>query len=333
MRTSSLLVLVLVILSVFYGCKKDEGETSKFDTVHMAGEFYKQGKFECWMQFDGQADRPRYMWIGRPNNPCCKICRPEGVFGLNKRTNVVHIAKRDERNKDWFLKFGSFFEDAMKQAQKTDSIKIYTEKYAETTREVIVVHKTLPKRQQKYLVDPDTKLPIKFTTVRDDDPAELMRKTICVKHLAWIRYNETLPQVIFDVPPDARIVISEIDAMVYPEKGLLAEGLSPQQACVKLVSTITQAVIDKDFKTLNRYFLLPMPEDFFTNPPTPQKPVPLELLGHDEPYKHEDYWYVPVKLKLTNGEIQHTTPMLKFYKMDGKSYCFFVGTKENGLLD
>ena len=69
----------------------------KIETVYMKGEFYNQGEFECWMKFAGNPDKPTHIWLGRTGHNLCKICSPDGVFGLNKRTNRVHFASRDER--------------------------------------------------------------------------------------------------------------------------------------------------------------------------------------------------------------------------------------------
>ena len=81
---------------------------------------YKQGKFECWMKFAGDLDKPTHMWLGKRGFPFYKICSQESVFGLNKRTNRVHFAMRDERTKAWIIKFGSFFEDMARKAEKSD---------------------------------------------------------------------------------------------------------------------------------------------------------------------------------------------------------------------
>ena len=123
------------------------------ETVYMVGEFYKQGKFECWMRYDGNPDKPTHVWLGRTGHNLCKICSPDGVFGLNIRTNRVHFATRDERNKNWIFKFGSFFKDAVKRAGRSDSVIISYETDPETQQEMIVVQIETPKREHIFLVD------------------------------------------------------------------------------------------------------------------------------------------------------------------------------------
>ena len=93
-------------------------------TVHMRGEFVKQGTFECWMRFAGDVDHPTHVWLGLPGRPNCKICGPNGVFGLNLRTHRVHFASRDERDKNWFPPFGSFLKQTLEEARRNAWITV-----------------------------------------------------------------------------------------------------------------------------------------------------------------------------------------------------------------
>ena len=132
----------------------------RIETVHLAGEFYRQGEFECWMVFAGDPDQPTHLWLGGlPFGPHTKICTPEHVFGLNRRTKAVHIAERDERHQAWVLRFGRFFEEAVEAADRDDSVEVSTERDPTTQEEVIVVRITTPKREREFHVDPETKLP------------------------------------------------------------------------------------------------------------------------------------------------------------------------------
>ena len=224
----------------------------------MKGEFYKQGEFECWMRFDGDPDRPTHVWLGRTGENLCKICSPEGVFGLNRRTHRIHYASRDERGKSWIPKFGSLFKDTLRQAGSSDAIQIDDGNDVITIRQagssdavqiqdgndVITIRVTTPQREQELLVDRQTKLPTRFTTVREDNPAEMMKWTLAVKHLEEIRYNEQPPAGIFDKPADAVVVEEEVDCMVDPDSGLIADGMTREEACLAIVKQTGQALID-----------------------------------------------------------------------------------------
>jgi hypothetical protein len=267
----------------------------------------------------------------------CKICSPEGVFGLNKRTQAVHFARRDERDKTWIIRFGSFFKDAVRKAGKTDSVDIYSEPDPKTDKEFFLVHIKTSNREQKFLVDAETKLPVRFSTIREDAPMEMMRKTLAVKNLEWIRYNEQPPEGIFEMPSDAKIVGSEVDCMVDPDSGLIADGMSRQGACLAITRQACQAMIDLDIPTLTNLSLLfrlwspeiwQMVKEMKDDGQWVQG---YEITG--APYQEGDIWYVPCLLKLADNKAEMNTPMIKFYMMEGKTYCFIIGSKEKGIVD
>ena len=306
-------------------------------TVYMAGEFYMQGEFECWMKYDGNPDKPTHVWLGRTGENLCKICSPDGIFGLNMRTNRVHFASRDEREKDWILKFESFFKDAVNKAKKKDSVNIFTETDPDNGEEIIVVHIKTSKREQKFLVDSETKLPISFSTIRDDEPMEMMKMTLAVKNLTEIRYNEQPPEGIFEMPVDAVIVEEEVDCMVDPDSGLIADGLTRQEACLEIAKRTGRALVDLDIETLCKldiFFRLYPPliweqiEKMKENGQWVEKVV---ITG--EPYQEGELWFVPVEIRDQSGKNEIQNAMIKFYEMEGKTFCFIIGSKEKGVVD
>lgn len=306
-------------------------------TVYMAGEFYKQGEFECWMKFDGDPDKPTHIWLGRAGHNMCKICSPAGVFGLNRRTKAVHFASRDERGKAWVIKFGSFFRNAVKKAGRSNSVEINYETDRQTEEELIVVHIMTPKREQKFWVDPESKLPIRFTTIREDAPMEMMRRTLALKNVTQIRYNEEPPEGIFDMPADAKIVEEEVDCMVDPDSGLVADGMTREEACLAIVEQTGQALIDVDRSTLTKldlFFRLYTPEIW-------EKVKDMKAAGQwvdkftviGDPYQEGELWYVPCEIKAASGTSEVQNAMIKFYQMEGKTLCFIIGSKEKGVVD
>jgi len=305
--------------------------------VYMAGEFYRQGKFECWMKFDGDPDKPTHVWLGRTGYNMCKICSPAGVFGLNKRTKAVHFARRDERGKGWIIKFSSFFKDAVRKAQETDSVQIYNEIDPNSQKKLIVVHIKTQKREQKFWVNPENKLPISFATLRDDEPTEMLRKTLALKNIGLIRYNEEPPEGIFDMPENAVIVDEEVDTMVDPDGGLIVDGMSREQACFEIVRQTVKALIELDIstlKSLDLFFRLFTPEIW-------EKVREMKVAGQwvqgyeitGDPYQEGNLWHVPCELKIAGDKTEINTPMIKFYEMEGHTYCFIIGSKEKGVVD
>ena len=320
-----------------YAVEQTIDAIQKVRTVYMTGEFYMQGRFECWMKYDGDPDKPTHVWLGRTGHNLCKICSPDGIFGLNKRTNRVHFALRDERNKDWILKFESFFRDAVNKAGRTSSINITTETDPETGKEIIVVSIEAPKREQRFVVDPETKLPISFSTVRDDDPMEMMRKTLAVRNLTEIRYNQQPPEGIFEMPADAVVVEEEVDCMVDPDSGLIADGMTREEACLEIAKQTGMALVDLDIDTLCSLDLF-----FRLYPPPIWEQI--EKLKEDgqwvketvitgEPYQEGQLWYVPIEVRGPGEQSEIQNAMIKFYEMEGKTFCFIIGSKEKGVVD
>jgi hypothetical protein len=303
----------------------------RIETVYMKGEFYKQGEFECWMRFAGDPDRPTHVWLGRTGQDLCKICSPEGVFELNRRTHRVHFASRDERSRSWIPKFGSLFRDTVRQAGTNDAIRI------SDGNDVITIRIVSPQREQEFLVDLQTKLPIRFTTVRDDNPMEMMWQTLAVKHLTEIRYNEQPPAGIFDKPADAVVVKQEVDCMVDPDSGLVADGMTQEEACIAIVKQTGQALVELDQATLCKLDLF-----FQFYPPQIWEQVRKmkeagqwvsEFAITGAPYREGDLWYVPAEVRNKTRPAEVTTPMIKFYELEGKTLCFIIGSKEKGVVD
>ena len=339
-----IVVAVVLGISVFHGGATPAYAVTdtikameRIETVYMKGEFYLQGEFECWMRFDGNPDRPTHVWLGREGHNLCKICSPDGVFGFNQRSNRVHFALRDERGKSWIPKFGSLFKNATKGAGASDTIAVHDQLDETTGTTLIAIDINTPKRQQRFLVDPETKLPLRFETLREDDPTEMMRRTLAVRQLSEIRYNEEPPQGIFDLPQDALIVEEEVDCMVDQDSGLVADGMTREEACLELARQACQAMIDLDrakLESLALFFRLwpdPIWEQVETMKAAGQWIQSYEITG--EPYQEGGRWFVPTEVKGPGDSTEIQTVMIKFYDFDGVTHAFSIGSKEKGVVD
>ena len=331
-------VSVLDMATPAYAVEQTIDAIKKVKTVHMAGEFYGRGEFECWLRFAGDPDVPTHMWLFLPRIHLAKICSPDGLFHFNKRTNYVFFTVSDHRGRTWVLKFGSFFKDTVQGtigvagASRIDSVDIYNEKA------FIVVHVTTPEREQKFLVDPETKLPIRFSTIREDAPKEMaMRSAFTVKNIEWIRYNQEPPGGIFDMPAHAKIVQDGFDCWVDPDAGLTADGMTRQQACLAIVKQTGQALIDLDIDTLCKLdlFFLACPPEIWEQLRQMKESgqwVDAYVVAGDV-YEEGDFWYVPCEIHMSDGKSEFQTAMIKFYEMEGKTICVIVGSKEKGVVD
>lgn len=331
------IVAVLLTISILdesvtpaYAFEQTIDAIKRVKTVHMAGEFYWQGKFECWLRFDGDPDVPTHMWLCEPRVHMGMVCSPDGLFHFNGITNYVFPISQDQRGRKWIIKFNSFFKDVVKAAGKLDTVNItYGEQY-------IVVHIHRPKRDQQFLVDPETKLPISFSTTREDDPMEMI-KGMKVKNLDWIRYNEEPPDGIFKTPADATIVQNDFDCWVVPDSGLVADGLTRPQACLEIVRQTGKALIDLDIEKLCKldlFFLEYAPEHWeLLKKRKESGPWVNEYVITGDIYEEGEFWYVPSEIRISDGKREVLTMMIKFYEMEGKTICIIVGSKETGVAD
>ncbi len=315
-----------------YAVEQTVDAIKEVKTVHMAGEFYHQGQFECWLRFDGDPDVPTHLWLSLPRIHLAMICSPDGLFHYNKRTNYVFRISQDQRGRTWIIKFGSFFKDAGKAADKRGSVTISHEDKS------IAVHIHRPKREQKFLVDAETKLPISFSTIRDDAPMEMIRRQqLTVKNIVWIRYNQEPPDGIFEIPGDAKVVQNRFDCWVDPDSGLAADGMTRQEACQAIVKEMRRALVDLDIETLCKLDLMflefapEMWEQLRQMKEAGQRVD--EFVATDDAYEEDGFWYVRCELRGNDGRTEIQTPMIKFYEMGGKTLCIIVGSKEGGVAD
>jgi hypothetical protein len=216
-------------------------------------------------------------------------------------------------------------------------VDIYTESAPETNKEIIVVHIKTSKRERKFLVDSETKLPISFSTIRDDEPLEMMKMTLAVQNLTEIRYNVQPPKGIFEMPADAVVVEEEVDCMVDPDSGLIADSMTRQEACLEIVKQTGQALVDLDIDTLCKldlFFRLYPPqiwEQIAEMKENGQWVEDVVITG--EPYQEGELWYVPIEIRGQSGENEIQNAMIKFYELEGKQLCYIIGSKEKGVVD
>lgn len=307
-------------------------------TVHMAGEFY-QGKFECWMQFEDNPDEPAYLWLVSPRIPNLqRICTPEESFTFNPRTKALFQCRRDERKQPWIIHFGSFFKESLAAAKTEKGVSIGKETDAQTSRELITVDLRSKTRDQKFFVDPATKLPVRFVTLRDDTPQVTTRRGLAIRNIDWIRYNEPVPQGLFDVSAGATVVSEEPDVFATPENGLDAVGLSREDACRALLKRMGQAMIDGDIAKLRQcapFFWVVKDETFAQARATAEKTgrIPVELTVQGNAYHEGDHWFLPCAIHNRNGSVEHSTAMIKFYRFGDQERCMVIGSKEKGVYD
>lgn len=165
----------------------------------------------------------------------------------------------------------------------------------------------------------------------------MMRQTLAVKHLSEIRYNEEPPEGIFDLPVDAQIVQEEVDCLVDPDSGLVADGMTREEVCLELTRQACQAMVDLDrakLESLALFFRLwpqPIWDQVAQMKAAGQWVQDYEIIG--APYQEGDRWFVPTLVKGPGDQTEVQTVMIKFYDFDGTTYAFSIGSKEKGVVD
>jgi len=166
---------------------------------------------------------------------------------------------------------------------------------------------------------------------------EMLKKTLALKNVGLILYNEEPPGGIFDMPKDALVVEEEVDAMVDPDSGLIIDGMSHEQACLEIVRLTAKALIELDIprlKSLDLFFRLYSPDIW-------ERIREMKAAGQwvneftvtGNPYQEGELWFVPCVVKTGNGKSEVNTPMIKFYDMEGHTHAFIIGSKEKGVVD
>ena len=52
-----------------------------------------------------------------------------------------------------------------------------------------------------------------------------------------------------------------------------------------------------------------------------------------EPYQEGELWYVPIEIRGPADQNEVQNAMIKFYELEGKTFCFIIGSKEKGVVD
>lgn len=299
-------------------------------SVHFKAELYKQGNIECWMLFDESHSEPTHVCLYMPGFPIRKIDSPKGLFAYNAATNRYRVNLRDERKADWYPDFANFFKQSLESAKNNETITVTEAFDADLKKEVFIVTIDEGDRTCQYVIDSETKLPVRFTTTGSTDLMKWMRKTIAVKNISFIEYNLPEPEDLFEIPETAEKVTEEIDVRVIPGDGMEVGQLSPEQACKKVVEEFVGAVAELDFEKAKKlYFplMVPPPEKIammkLAKAAAGGDPL-IEILEIGNPHQEGVYWIVPCKVRELGGNIKNDPVRVRFFEFDTIRYCIIA---------
>jgi hypothetical protein len=213
------------------------------------------------------------------------------------RTGSYRKNSRNERDFDWHPDFRNIFAQALTAAESNDAIQIHNGTNPDTLEEAIIIDVSGPSRDVRYWIDPESRLPLRFSTVKIRNEAQLMRKTIAVREMYDIQYNQNLPEEAFQIPSDAEEVFEEVDLYVSPGVGMPVGDLDESESCIRIMQKATDALNALDIDTFAK---LTFPHGFLLreilaemlkaglqkNPGGPQ----IELLSYKAPYRVGLLW-------------------------------------------
>ncbi|MBN1817858.1 MAG: hypothetical protein JW828_10890 [Sedimentisphaerales bacterium] len=295
-------------------------------TVHFKAEFFRQGPVECWMQFDGKTKKPTHLCLFWADHPLRKIDSPNGSFAVNTATNRIFRTLRDERKKDWHLDFADFFKQSLKAAKSNGNIQIKIRNEPEADTEAIFITVDDRKRTVEYRIDAETKLPIRFTTVKLNDFMHFYRQTIAVRDMSMIEYNQPAPEGLFDVPANATEVFNEHDIIVHPGIGMPIENMDEQEACEKIIREVAATMNARDWEkvtTLLFPFGIP-PKEIRAQFDTDKSKPLVEVLELGKAQQQREYWIIHSKSREIGGKVKEEDVPVKFFEFDGQRRCMIM---------
>ena len=299
-------------------------------TVSFKAFLYKQQtEVECQMRFSDRVAKPTHIRLYFAGAPYHKIDNEHGSFAYNATTNRFRRIRRDERHFNWYPDFRQLFNRALTDAATNNQVRIGQAIESNTKQAMIVLDVNEIHREVRYWIDPESKLPTRFTTVKTHNLQHLRRQTIAARDIWDIRYNDVFPENTFTIPADAEEVFEEIDTFVTPGMGMPVGNLTDFDACIKIIRDCTDALNALDFETARKlHFPLGIPpkevlEQLTASLVGSDEPL-IQLLSHEEPYEEGPYWYVRCKVKdIKKGE-QEDLVRIRFFEFDGVRSCIIA---------
>ncbi|HUW19582.1 MAG TPA: hypothetical protein VMW16_09790 [Sedimentisphaerales bacterium] len=285
-------------------------------TVHVIGTTWDGHRFEAWNKINPQTGKAEWVCIDETPHGHKIASTPKGSCVWDKDGNVVRLTNRIISTNDF--RYSRVLEDLSNRARNPrdgEQISIYREKDARTGKRLIVIWAVTKMQDYRVYIDPVTKLPVRIIYDRADN-----MKQIC-KTIDNISYNVELPQGMFDfeVPPEH---VRDYSLLEDPNKGMPAEGMSHEEAGVKIVKEYWHALIDGNWNYVSQ--LRPV-EDWKTDY---RKDGPAELIEVRQPYPQRGCsgLIVPCVVRFTDGKVKEVELVVNYREINGQTSTIIVAT-------
>jgi len=295
-------------------------------TVHFFATDWQDREMETWIKVNPETGENDYHYLNEPERGQISISSPEITHFYHPKENKVRIVEGQALRSD--IRFGRFIEDIVDKVIEPENgeLQVIKEHDPNTGEEVIVLWAESPNYEMEAFIDPETKLPIKMNFARAT-PGQI------IKSVDEIYYNEPLPEGLFDFEiPDGAEVIREqrlwpvIDD---PKYGICAEGITKDEARVKIIKEFWGHVINKDFESA--HMLLPVAsierfKEVFGE--LGKLGGVVELISIGEPFEKANINFgilTPVQVRFSDGTILELYQITHFRRIDGKLSCVLAG--------
>jgi outer membrane lipoprotein-sorting protein len=176
--------------------------------------------------------------------------------------------------------------------------------------------------------DSETKLPVRFkqwTNINFQGEPEF--------YAAKIEYNPDLPEGIFEfkIPEGAKVTQIPHKLPNYlndPNCGLSVEGLTDEEACLKIIRDYWQAIIDGDWEYLAQLRPICNAEKWELKYKQNES-WPIEILEIGQPSQEKGCNIGPIvscMIKYSDGQIKNIKLIVKIRNIEGNKSCVIAGT-------
>lgn len=332
-RITKLAAAAVIILAVVFGITVlDKSVTPAYAiehtieamknvvTVHFFARDWQNRKLETWIKVNLETGGNDCHYLNEPERGQISISTPEITYFYHPKENKVRIVPGQALRSD--IRFGRYIEDVLDKIIEPEhgEVQIIKEHDPNMGKEVIILWAESPDYEMEAFIDPKTKLPIKIHF------AKAIKGQI-IKSVDEIYYNEPLPKGLFDfeIPEGAEVVrepslLPKIDD---PNYGIMAEGLSRDEARVKILKEFWNAVINEDFE--RAHVLLPVAsverlQEVFAEV--------VELVSVGEPFEvsHINFGILtPIRVRFSHGKVLELYQITHFRTIDEKLSCVLAG--------
>ncbi|MHC4620903.1 MAG: LolA family protein [Planctomycetota bacterium] len=296
---------------------------SDVKSVHIVARGWDDELMEMWMEINPETGRPDNTYLDSPfvyegeTYQFAIVSTPDVSYQYNKTENVVKVFERQLIES---VAFDRIFESIAERLRENQKMEVYYGKEPESGKSVIVLLVEGEDKLLKFLIDPQTKLPISIETFGPQKTD--LRRT------ESITYNEPIPAGIFDfeIPEGAEVInISEIEAMLdRPDAGMPADNLTNKQASLLVAKEYWQALINEDWSAVERLRPIRSARQWYEN----ERDNPaVELLEVGQAYwqKGCSEPVTPCIVKYKDGSILEIKTYPRFREIDGEKTCVIGG--------